>query len=778
MINLSADTPFEIQLSFAGLLDNLEKQANANGGEASVKARALLEEAAGFPELRNGISSAAQLEQHEALIHRLLADYFPVGLTLNEIKAVSIPYRNLMFNHTQRFQNILNAAGEGFSMDFGDFGEHMIYIQTCCLILNEYYGTRFDFSKPLFYAIPTADGVIKYYRILYNADFMDIEPTERAVPLTQENIDLLLDNYDNLELWKRYFPKESWILKGFALITLYDATVENSVSILKEKLLGINAAGFRDSIESIFRSIYRIPDLRIGFTAFNEAEGQLGPDVFGQQLLSFTLLEQQQESVDRVFCKMSFRKLISNKTYFAISDTLHLQDADPGNYLACHFLAQDIRSVILAPIAKNNRLFGFLEVVSPRAKDLNSINANKLDVVMPFIIDTVERLAAELENQVQAVIQEQYTTIHNSVNWKFRKEAQQYISSMQTGQEYELKEIVFPDIHPLYGQVDIKGSSDARNNSVQKDLQQQMEVLLQLLQQLQHSGVLGSFEAEIRQVKAYLAELALPLKAGTEQYINTYLTNTVHPRLQQVTTPELLPEIDLYFMETGKDTGSFHAYRRRYDTTITMVNKKLAAVIDSRQADAQALFPHYYERFKTDGVEHNLYIGFSIAPGHVFKIEHLQQLRLWQLRVLCEMERVHEHMKSSLPYPLEVATLILVYHTTIDIRFRMDEKRFDVDGSYNARYEIVKKRIDKAFIKDTRDRITQPGYITIVYLNKEEEQEYRGYIALLQAENILEEGIEQWGVEDLQGVSGLKALRVRVAHPVVPPSHLLPAQCG
>jgi hypothetical protein len=26
----------------------------------------------------------------------------------------------------------------------------------------------------------------------------------------------------------------------------------------------------------------------------------------------------------------------------------------------------------------------------------------------------------------------------------------------------------------------------------------------------------------------------------------------------------------------------------------------------------------------------------------------------------------------------------------------MDEKRFDVDGTYNARYEVVKKRIDKA----------------------------------------------------------------------------------
>ena len=33
-----------------------------------------------------------------------------------------------------------------------------------------------------------------------------------------------------------------------------------------------------------------------------------------------------------------------------------------------------------------------------------------------------------------------------------------------------------------------------------------------------------------------------------------------------------------------------------------------------KQLDAQQIYPHYYERFKTDGVEHNLYIGASISP--------------------------------------------------------------------------------------------------------------------------------------------------------------------
>jgi hypothetical protein len=772
-MQLSLDTPFQIQLSFSGLLENLERVAAGPSCDESVRAKDLLTEAAGHPELRNGITSLEQAEQNAVLIRRLLADYFPAALTLNEIKAICIPYRNVIFNHTERFRNLLSAAGEDFTINIKDLDEHQFYVASCCLILNEFYGTSLDLGRPLFYEIPTADGIIKYYRILYNADFLEIVPTDKFVPLSKEEIEELLDNYDNLALWKQKFPKESWVLKGFAIMTLFDATVENAVSILKEKLLGISAAGFRESIESIFRSIYRIPDIQIGFTAFNQEEDKLGPDPFGQQLSSFMLPGQQEENAGTVLCRTSYRNLVENKEYFAISDTAAFLAASPQSYLAAHFLARRIRSFILIPIEKNQRLFGFLEAVSFTPKALNSINANKLQVVMPFITDTTERLAAELENQVQAIIQEKYTTIHGSVNWKFRTEAQQYINAHQLGEEYELGEVVFPAVHPLYGQVDIKGSSEARNTSVQKDLQQQLEVLVQLLQEVNGHTTVEPFREEEQHLKEYLADLSLALKADTEQYITSYLGSKVHPCLQQISDPELLPSITQYFRETDKEKGVFHTYRRKYETTITKINKKLAAIIDHRQAEAQALFPHYYERFKTDGVEHNLYLGASIAPGKAFNLQKLYNLRIWQLRVLCEMETAHHYLKPSLPYPLEVTTLILVYHTTIDIRFRMDEKRFDVDGSYNARFEIVKKRIDKACVKGTSERITQAGMITIVYSNEEEAQEYIGYLHTLQAGNFLEKEIEQLEVEDLQGISGLKVLRVKMKHPADVPIRIL-----
>ena len=128
------------------------------------------------------------------------------------------------------------------------------------------------------------------------------------------------------------------------------------------------------------------------------------------------------------------------------------------------------------------------------------------------------------------------------------------------------------------------------------------------------------------------------------------------------------------------------------------------------------------------------------------------------------MEIEHHQLKATLPYQLDVTSLILVFSSPISIRFRMDEKRFDVDGTYNARYEVVKKRIDKANIKGTKERITQKEKITIVYSHNAEETEYLKYIKYLQFKKILEPAIEQFEVEELQGVSGLRAIRVKVAN--------------
>jgi hypothetical protein len=65
-------------------------------------------------------------------------------------------------------------------------------------------------------------------------------------------------------------------------------------------------------------------------------------------------------------------------------------------------------------------------------------------------------------------------------------------------------------------------------------------------------------------------------------------------------------------------------------------------------------------------------------------------------------------------------------------------------------------------IRDSEERLTQPGKIAIVYSQHKELTEYSEYIEFLQNVGLLGDNIEHLDLEDTQGISGLKAVRVDV----------------
>ena len=766
--NFFKESPFKTLISFHKLIEALEAIAVTNVDYRANYATALLKEIEPLPEFRTGIEDLSLISENETLIKHLLADLFPTALTNNEIKAVTIPFQNFTFNYTERFKKIVTEAGVLFDMAIRDFNEHQFYVMSCTLILNAIYGQKIDFNKPLFYDIPNKKGIMNQYRILYNADFLEIIATEKAPKLSQDDIDLLMDNYDNLALWKEKFPVESWILKGFGIAILFDATTESSISKLKSNLLKPEKEQIelQENFESIFRSIFKITDLRVGVIVYNEEEDKfVKPTLNDKSLTSFILADSEEVACKNALFSCSFENLLENKKIISISNVEKFAQQPENEILGNHLLKQNIQSCIFAPILKNGVLLGVVELVSGYPRELNSINACKLDLILPYLIDTVERYNTDMQNQIEAIIQREYTAIHPSVYWKFRREALDYFEISSHNKGFIFKEIVFKEVYPLFGQIDIKGSSEHRNECVKEDLKNQISALIHLFKNQESKINLVLLEQRKFELDSLLTQLELPLKADTEQQIQLYIENEIHPILNNSeagSTEALL--VANYFESIDKKSGLFYQSRKKFDNAMSIINKKLASLLDKKQIEAQNIYPHYYERFKTDGVEHNLYIGSSIAPSKPFDTLYLHNLRLWQLQTLCEMEMKHHQLKLSLPYELDVTGLILVFSSPISIRFRMDEKRFDVDGTYNARYEVVKKRIDKAMIKGSSERITAKEKITIVYSHTNEEMEYLNYIKFLQFKKILEPTVEKFEVEELQGISGLKAIRVKVSN--------------
>lgn len=769
MKDTSTELPFVPMISFNKLLEHYDAMAQSTDEFLAAKAKRVLDAQAPHPELREGFTDVSLLETHEKVIGLILQDTFSDVLTNNEIKTVSLPFNDMVFNSSKRFEKILSNAGEGFELKIRNYEEGINYIAACTIILGWHYGYPVDFKRPFFYDIPDANGVIRHYRILYNADFMELIPTDKAKDLTQEDIEELLDSYDNVEIWKEKIPPGSFISRGFVISNMFDVTAEHSISEIKSELIhsskGNEDVEFIENIQNTFSSFFSIPDIKVGWADYNTASNQFEAPC-GVGAHSFLLGDEESKSCEGALCQGSYLKLLKQNDYFTISDVEKYYEMSGGAAPYKNLKQQGIKSAILAPVADNGKLLGVLELGSPRAKEFNSVNVTKLDDIMPFIVTTVLKGQAELENEIDAIIQHECTTIHASVYWKFEQEAKKFLMERLEGKQPSFKEIVFKDVYPLYGQIDIKDSSKARNAAIQTDLMIQLTEINEVLNAAWEKNKLPIYEELIFRVNSYIDDIKDVLYTNSEQAIADFIFNDINPVLEHLKglDVDLEKKVESYESMIDPNTNSYYDHRKNYDESVMKINKKLASVIDEKQDAAQDMFPHYFERYKTDGVEHNMYIGGTIANNRVFDPLYLNNLRLWQLQVMCEMENTHYNLKPDLEVKLDVASLLLVYSTSLSIRFRMDEKQFDVDGTYNARYEIIKKRIDKSHIKGTKERLTQPGKISIVYSQKKDELEYLRYIKFLRAKGYFAGKVEIVELEGLQGVTGLKAIRADILY--------------
>ncbi|MEQ9229113.1 MAG: GAF domain-containing protein, partial [Cyclobacteriaceae bacterium] len=341
---------------------------------------------------------------------------------------------------------------------------------------------------------------------------------------------------------------------------------------------------------------------------------------------------------------------------------------------------------------------------------------------------------------------------------RFEEEADKFMQRQMRNEQPVFSDIVFKNVYPLYGQLDIKGSSEKRNKAVKADLTKQLTEVSKVLAVASEHTKMVIYEQLSFRVESYRKDLKSELLSGSEHRIINFLETEIHPVFLDLSkqSVELKKSTEAYLELLHQDMHSVYEQRKKYDHSVNIINQTLASFLDEKQVEAQQMFPHYFERYKTDGVEYNIYVGQSISKNMEFTSIYLQNLQLWQLLVTCEMEKKFAEVKDALDTDIEIASLILVYNTPLAVHFRMDEKRFDVEGAYNARYEIVKKRIDKAHVKNTSERITSPGKIAIIYSSEQDAITYGRYLSFLESKGYLKKGSrETLEVENLQGISGL-----------------------
>ena len=431
-------------------------------------------------------------------------------------------------------------------------------------------------------------------------------------------------------------------------------------------------------------------------------------------------------------------------------------------------LEEGYRSLVLVPLlGRGRRVIGMIELASAQPYAFRNLVLYRIDALVPLFRQAMRRNRDEMEAKVQQVMRQTFTALDPSVEWRFVEAAAEIIERQQSDTD-ESGETVLPDIRfekvwALYAQADIVSSSKLRNEAIREDLVIELTVAEQLLSESKVKQIYplaGKLCYDIQELRELLDDAMSP---ADEQQVQDFIDFAFQPMYEQLRgLPALSGVVGKYISTLAAARPQGKTKRIGYEESVRAVTGMVTRVISKAQDRAQQIVPHYFSKYRTDGVEYNIYAGQSLLQDGKFSLVHLQNLRLWQLQTMIDVTKAVARLESRLPTPMLTAQLIFAFGSQITIQFRMDEKRFDVEGAYNVRYEIIKKRIDKALVRGTEERLTLANHIAIVYSHHSDEENYREMLEYLHGSGQLVGEVEQVELEPMQGVDGLSALRVRV----------------
>ncbi len=761
-------SPFKSYVSFARLLE-LWKSYEADGNPLlAACAKKINEALQKAPALAQPMTDLTVLDGHTDLLEQLMSAIFPLAHWHEIAGAALVPYAMQAFYATPGFKRLDLLSNEkfkaGLNVDAAQFEAGKI-LTIYSHILRQFYDLDLSFDYPLIITSNDAQtGLERHHRIMFDTRFVEIKLAAELPALEKDELHRLIANPADLKLWYELLPPAAFELHGFAVLNVIDVTDQEILSSVKNDLLekdALTSAEKFQRLQARLRALLQRPALKLGLAGV--AGGQNLLREHGRKIGQSFILDDKCRKKCSTFSGSIYDRLFKQKDMVIVPD---LTAYESPTQVEQEIIKQGIKNLLVAPLFYEEKFVGLLELGSPNCGDVNAMNVLKLKEIVSLFALAIKRSLDELNDRIEAVIKTQCTAIHPAVEWRFRRAALKYLREQNSGNVTVtgMEPIVFNEVYPLYGVSDIRGSSTLRNNAIRGDLTEQLQMAREIVL-LAHRQKSLPYLAQINhRIGKQLNHLENGLGSGDEVNILEFLRWEVEPHFEHFKTFDraIDERIQTYRADLNPLLGTVYHKRKDYEESVAQLNETVCSFIDAEQEKAQAMFPHYFEKYKSDGVEHGIYIGAALVEDGKFDPLYLKNIRLWQLMLLCGVARQSEKLKPQLKVPLELAHLLLVQNHPLTIRFRYDEKKFDVDGTYNVRYEILKKRIDKAVIKGTDERLTQPGQIAIVYSHAREATEYREYIDYLQGSGYLTDEVEEFDLEDLQGVHGLRALRVTV----------------
>jgi hypothetical protein len=766
---LSVDRPFAFrtELSLRPLIEFWTRAGADESPACAAIARLVTEEMRQAPELAETITDPTVLERHQHLVDLLMSAEFAPAQWEQAYGAAMVPFHLESVYATPLMQREL-LHEDGRLRGRFNLGERFVEMarrsHAYTLILERLYGMRLELDYPAILIAPDPrTGLDRHFRLMFDGQFVEVEAVGPLPSLPPDFAERLRASLLDGHYLEAVLPPERFVLRGVSFLKAIEVTDQEVLSALKRDLIDRESIVSEPKfvqLQTRLRTLFRRPELRLSLAALD-----------GERVLILNSGAKSQHAcifADSVHHRMEefagtvYAEAVTSGRPLLVDD---LAARRGRTMIEDHMVASGIRGFLCAPLYYQDRIIGTLDLDSPRPGDFDAAMLPKLAEVLPLFAMAVQRSMEELNARIQTQIKERFTAIHPVVEWRFRKAVLDGLERTGDPAAAEVQPIVFENVYPLYALSDIRGSSTQRALAIQADLLAHLGLARDVVEAAYQARRLPALDQLRYRIDQHAEQIREHLAAGDEVGIVTFLRAEIEPLLDRLAAfaEAVGPRVEAYRAALDPRLGTVYRQRRIFEESVTRLNEGISSYLELEEQAAQEIFPHYFEKQKTDGVDHQVYVGASLVEDGGFDPIYLKSLRLWQLMVVCGIAARTDRLAGELPLPLHATHLVLVQHAPLSIRFRFDEKRFDVDGAYDIRYEIVKKRIDKALIKGTTERVTQPGRIAIVYGQPAEGQEYRGYLEYLRHLGYIAGEVEELELEELQGVHGLRALRTTVA---------------
>lgn len=718
------------------------------------------------PALSGDITDTGAIKRYEADILPLMTAIFPSSSWDNDLAGAVTPLSNRPFYYTPSFERLFLSSDGSVRGGLKKPDQDTVLfhrLRAYWLLLDKVYGISNGRSIPVIRTVKDPEsGLERYYQMQPDWQFLRVQSQDTPQPLSAETRRLITENIDDPEALARLIPPQQFVFRGFIVIRAVDVTLSEVLADLERGVIDQETIFCNDGfgrLQQRLRTLFGRPELKAGLGALH-----------GDQV--WVVSDEAHSASNCIF---------KNSNHISLSDlkgSMWLRAVNQGEMLIVPDLAAEkrltpaeqelldlgIRAALIVPLYYQGSIIGTFFLLSPTPDDFNALDKMLIQPTVPLFSMALKRGVDDIHNEVQSIIKEKCTALHPSVEWRFRKAAFSHLERRHSGEASELEPIVFKDVIPLFGQTDIRGSSEARVRSIQADMTEQLGLALDVFQRAGQAKSWPLIQQFDHRLKKQIDRLDEGLRTGEESEVVAFLRKEVEPMFDELIRigPRVAQAVEKYRHALDPQRGFVYRERSAYEASVSMLNARLAAYLDREESAAQKEYPHYFEKHQTDGLDYVIYLGRSIREDGHFTPFHLQNLTLWQLILACGMAWQTEQTKPDLSVPLDTCHLIFYTTTPLSIRFRYDEKRFDVDGAYDVRHEIVKSRLDKALVKGSGERLTQPGRIAIVYAQAHEAEEVRKHVHYLQSSGYLRDDMELLDLDDLPSVRGLKALRAGV----------------